>query len=66
MTDTIYALSSAPGKAGVAVVRVSGDKAFESFKLLINNNKVPKARDAQLVVLKDPNTKQTIDNALVL
>ncbi len=29
--DTIYALSSAPGKAGVAVVRVSGPAAFTSL-----------------------------------
>lgn len=32
--QTIYALSSAPGKAGVAVVRVSGPDAFKSLETL--------------------------------
>lgn len=27
--DTIFALSTAPGKAGVAVIRISGDNAVE-------------------------------------
>ena len=32
--ETIFALSSAPGKAGVAVVRVSGPAAFKSLETL--------------------------------
>jgi hypothetical protein len=33
--DTIYALSSAPGKAGVAVIRVSGNHAHAALQLMI-------------------------------
>ena len=32
--DTIFALASARGKSGIAVVRVSGPKAFETLELL--------------------------------
>jgi hypothetical protein len=32
--DTIFALSTAPGKAGVAVVRISGNNATEVFDRL--------------------------------
>ena len=27
--DTIFSLASAPGKAGISIIRISGDKAFE-------------------------------------
>ena len=30
--DTIYSLSSAPGRAGIAVIRVSGDQASEAIR----------------------------------
>ena len=32
MTDTIYALSTSQGRAGIAVVRISGPDAFLSLK----------------------------------
>lgn len=66
MSDTIYALSSASGKAGVAVVRVSGPAAFDSCKLLINNDKLPVLRVANLVNLYDPDSGALIDKALVI
>jgi len=34
--DTIFALSSAPGKSGVAVIRISGDGLSPLFKRIIN------------------------------
>ncbi len=34
ITDTIFAKSSAPGKCGVALFRISGPKAFSTIKLL--------------------------------
>ena len=37
--DTIFALSSAPGKSGVAVIRVSGDNLSDLFKRIINKDK---------------------------
>ena len=35
--DTIFALSSAPGKSGVAVIRISGNDLLKLFKRVINN-----------------------------
>ena len=35
--DTIFALSSAPGKSGVAVIRISGHDLLKLFKRVINN-----------------------------
>ncbi len=39
-SDTIFALSSAPGRAGVSIIRVSGPQAFISFNALINNKNI--------------------------
>jgi tRNA modification GTPase len=66
MTDTIYALSSAPGKAGVAVVRVSGPEAWVSFKLLTNDAEDPSPRAALFRTLVHPVSGVLIDKALVL
>ncbi|MEQ5869181.1 tRNA uridine-5-carboxymethylaminomethyl(34) synthesis GTPase MnmE [Sagittula sp. NFXS13] len=49
--DTIFALASAPGKAGVAVLRVSGPDAWTSVERLAG--KVPPARTTSLRTLKD-------------
>ena len=43
MADTIYALATSQGRAGVAVVRISGPDAFPSLKSLsINFNITPR------------------------
>jgi len=44
--DTIFALASARGKAGVSVIRVSGERAFEVCQSLCGD--VPTARQASL------------------
>ena len=44
---TIYALSSAPGRAGIAVVRLSGPEAAEAV-LALTGREVPKPRTASL------------------
>ncbi len=66
--ETIYALSSATGKAGVAVIRVSGSLAVDSFLKLTNNplSKPPKARQAIYSNLYHPKTKLLIDKAIVI
>ncbi len=61
--DTIYALASARGKAGVAVVRISGPLAFWTVEIL--SGSVPKQRHASLRVLKDEQG-DVLDEALVL
>ncbi|QYX56994.1 tRNA uridine-5-carboxymethylaminomethyl(34) synthesis GTPase MnmE [Roseovarius sp. SCSIO 43702] len=62
MDDTIFALSSAPGKAGVAVVRVSGPSAFTACEALAG--RVPEPRRATLCVLR--REEDVLDQALVL
>ncbi len=64
MTDTIFALSTAPGVAGVAVFRVSGPKAGPALEAL--TGKMPVARQASLLSLRDPGDGAEIDRALVL
>lgn len=61
--DTIYALSSAPGKAGVAVIRVSGPASFNCCAALCGD--VPVARQAVLRRLKGRDGA-VIDEALVI
>ncbi len=63
--DTIYALSSAPGKAGVSIVRVSGPDAFASLRALgrISGEIVPRMARFIPIRAKDDSV---IDQALVL
>ncbi|KAI1262580.1 hypothetical protein F5Y18DRAFT_153870 [Xylariaceae sp. FL1019] len=44
--DTIYALSSAAGKAGIAVIRISGPSALQIYHELCPQKKAPKSRYA--------------------
>lgn len=70
--DTIFALSSAPGRAGVAVLRVSGPGAGPALAAMAGAR--PPARHAQLARLIDPGTgpgggpggETAIDRGLVL
>jgi len=62
--DTIFALASAPGRSGVAVLRVSGSLSLASFKDLYAGEIEP--RVARLCHLQDPVSRETIDKALVL
>lgn len=66
MTETIFALSSAAGKAGVAVVRVSGPDAWISYKLFTRDAADPAPRAALFRPLFDPISGALIDKALVL
>ena len=65
MSNTIYALASARGQAGVAVVRVSGPQAFESLKLLSDNKDFP-FRKAILCKLIRPVSRETLDQAITI
>ncbi len=62
---TIYALSSGPGLAGVAVIRVSGP---ETKKVLKNITflPLPEPKFASLRKFKDPETKDLIDEGILL
>ncbi|MDQ2090307.1 tRNA uridine-5-carboxymethylaminomethyl(34) synthesis GTPase MnmE [Marimonas arenosa] len=61
--DTIFALASAHGKAGVAVIRISGPQAWEAAGSLCGA--LPSPRTAGLRVLKDAEGTR-LDEALVL
>lgn len=63
-SDTIFALSTAPGKAGVAIIRVSGSQAESTIRAL--SGPTPEHRVASLRTLKTPQTGEIIDQALVL
>jgi len=62
--DTIFALASAPGRAGVAVIRVSGPGAGECIKYLTGKD-IPPPRQAVLRRFQSPDGRQ-IDEGLVL
>lgn len=62
--DTIFALSSGRLPAAIAVVRISGPKArvgLETFSV-----KLPEPRRAARAQLVDPDSRETIDDALAL
>lgn len=64
--ETIYALSSAPGKAGVSVVRVSGPDALSSLRALTKLTKIPSPREALFRAIYHPVDGSMIDRALIL
>jgi tRNA modification GTPase len=63
-SDTIFAVSSGSGMAGIAVIRLSGQKAAALLKLTAGV--LPSPRFATVRQLRDPITKEIIDQALVL
>lgn len=64
---TIYALSTRPGKAAIAVVRVSGPVCLSIFQQLGKSSVQPRDRTAKLVKLWDPKTQNTmLDQAIAL
>ncbi|MGH6718588.1 MAG: tRNA uridine-5-carboxymethylaminomethyl(34) synthesis GTPase MnmE [Alphaproteobacteria bacterium] len=61
---TIFALSTAPGRAAIAVIRVSGPAAGGALAALAGG--LPAPRRAVLRRLNDPRSGATLDRALVL
>ena len=62
---TIYALSTGSGLSGLAVVRVSGSDCKAVIELMIEGN-MPKPRMATLKKIKKVNTKEVIDEGIVI
>ena len=62
---TIYALSSGPGVAGVAVVRVSGKDTSKVVEL-ITGEELPLPRVATLRKINNINTNELIDEGLII
>jgi tRNA modification GTPase len=63
--DTIFALSTAAGRAAIAVVRVSGPAAGAALELL-RRRPLPEPRRAAYARLKAPATGEVLDDGLVL
>jgi tRNA modification GTPase len=64
MTDTIFALSSGPPPAAIALVRISGPQAGVALSTLAS--RLPAPRRAGAVALHDPLDGALLDRALVL
>lgn len=64
MTDTIFALASAPGRAGVAVIRISGPATAAILEAVMGKD-LPAPRRAHLAALKTA-SGEVFDHALVL
>ena len=62
---TIYALSSGPGMAGIAVIRVSGPNAADVTKLLIKSE-LPKPRIATIKKFNKINNSELIDEGILI
>lgn len=68
LRQTIYALSSAPGKAGVAVVRVSGPRAKQALTSCTASSTRSswRPRQAYFRSIQHPHTRAPLDRGLVL
>lgn len=64
MSDTIFALATAAGRAAVAVVRVSGPDAGPALESLCGPR--PRPRRAVVRTLRATVSRETLDNALLL
>lgn len=65
MDDTIFALASAAGRAGVAVWRISGPRAGVALAAL-TGRKLPAPRQAALRSILNPASGEPLDKGLVL
>ena len=62
---TIYALSSGPGISGISVIRVSGPETKKVIEKL-SNGKFPKPRVATLKKINKINSKEVIDEGIII
>jgi len=65
MTDTIFALSTAAGRAGIAVIRISGPNAGTVLRGL-TGEALPPPRQAHLTTLWKADTGDALDRGLAL
>ncbi|TGO39967.1 hypothetical protein BHYA_0044g00080 [Botrytis hyacinthi] len=52
--DTIYALSTASGRAGIAIIRISGSACLDIYKSLCPSKSIPTPRYAAVRTLYEP------------
>jgi tRNA modification GTPase len=64
--DTIVALSTPPGRSGIGVIRISGSSALEILRTILNDKSfTPTPNLLFHKRLKDPQSGETLDEALV-
>lgn len=63
--ETIFALASGAGRAGVAVMRVSGPEAGAALRAVAGRD-LPAARRMMRVRLRDPKTGEALDDGLAV
>lgn len=64
--DTIVALSTPPGRSGIGIIRLSGDRSLEIARLLVRKAAfTPDPNSVSLRQLYDPVAGQLLDQALV-
>lgn len=66
--DTIAAIATPPGEAGIAVIRLSGNSALSIADKLFSGKKQPSASPSHTIVygkIINPKTKETVDTALL-
>lgn len=63
--ETIYALSTAAGRAGIAVLRLSGPHARPALEVL-TGGKAGAPREATLCRFRDPETQAPLDRGLAI
>ena len=61
---TIYALSTAPGRAAIAIIRISGHASLRIYKALCPWKDVPKPRYATVRTLYKPEVPTSTDSVL--
>ena len=64
-SDTIFACSSGFGKAGIAIIRVSGSKSLEVLDI-VSGIKNPKARQVRFAEIRNSVSKEVIDKGIVI
>jgi tRNA modification GTPase len=66
ITDTIVALSTPPGRSGIAVIRLSGQRSLEIARSLVRDQDfTPQSHRVVLKNLHDPCTGEVLDRALL-
>jgi tRNA modification GTPase len=67
-TDTITAIATPPGEAGIAVIRLSGISAFSIADTLFSGKKRPSASPSHTIIygkIINPRTSELVDAALL-
>ncbi|EGE83582.2 tRNA modification GTPase [Blastomyces dermatitidis ATCC 18188] len=63
-SPTIYALSTAPGRAAIAIVRISGPACVQIYNALCPKSPLPEPRVAALRTLFDPSVPPSVNSIL--